>query len=166
MPILYQIQDAVHLRAREIAAAHPDWPCRKGCDDCCRSLASVPLVTRSEWERIAAALDALPAPAAEAARRRIEASASAARPVVCPLLDTANGACLVYDARPVACRAYGFYAERDSVLGCLRIGSIATESPDVVWGNHAALEDRLRALGPAAPLPAWLFKTDTAPIGT
>jgi Fe-S-cluster containining protein len=156
MSLLHQIQDAVHHRVQEIAGAHSDWPCRKGCDDCCRSLASVPLVSHSEWQSIAGSLDALPAGIAELARRRIQASASASRPVVCPLLDTAAGACLVYDARPVACRAYGFYAERDYVLGCRRIESIAQRSPDVVWGNHPALEDRLRALGAAAPLPAWL----------
>jgi Fe-S-cluster containining protein len=156
MHLLHQIHDAVHARAQEIAAARPDWPCRKGCDDCCRSLASVPLVSRPEWQRMSAALDALPAPAAESARHRIAASASASRPVVCPLLDTATGACLIYDARPVACRAYGFYAERESVLGCRRIESIATQSPDVIWGNHAALEERLRSLGPAAPLSDWL----------
>jgi Fe-S-cluster containining protein len=159
MPQLYEIQDAVHLRVQEIAAARPDWPCRKGCDDCCRSLASVPLVSRSEWQSIAAAIDALPAPTAESARRGIQASVSASRPVVCPLLDTATGACLIYDARPVACRAYGFYAERGSVLGCHRIESIAQQSSDVVWGNHAALDERLRARGPAAPLHAWLDAT-------
>jgi Fe-S-cluster containining protein len=159
MPQLYQIQDAVHLRAREIASAHPAWPCRRGCDDCCRSLASAPRVTQAEWRLIAAALDALPAPTAESARRRIEAAASASRPVVCPLLDTGAGACLVYEARPVACRAYGFYAERESVLGCHRIASIAAESSGVVWGNHAALEERLGMLGPAATLAEWLTRT-------
>jgi Fe-S-cluster containining protein len=156
MSQLYEIQDAVHHRTQAITDAHPDWPCRKGCDDCCRSLASVPLVSQAEWQRIGDALDALPAAVAESARLRIRASASASRPVVCPLLDTAAGACLVYDARPIACRAYGFYAERDSVLGCHRIESIAQQSPDIIWGNHAAIEERLRSLGPAAPLPAWI----------
>jgi len=154
--MLHQIQEAVHSRTGQILAARPDWPCRKGCDDCCRSLASVPLVTEPEWRRIADALATLPAPTADAARRRIGISASASRPVVCPLLDAATGACLIYDARPIACRAYGFYAERDSVLGCHRIESIAKQSPDVIWGNHPALEERLHSLGPAIPLFNWL----------
>jgi Fe-S-cluster containining protein len=109
---------------------------------------------------IAAALDALPADVAELLRRRIRDSASASRPIVCPLLDRDAGACLVYSARPVACRAYGFYAERQFVLGCSRIESIAEESPDVVWGNHAALEEELRLLGPAAELYEWLGSGD------
>ncbi len=135
---------------------HPDWPCRKGCDECCRSLASAPRVSRAEWRSIAAALRRLPTAVAEAARRRIQVSGSASRPVVCPLLDSASGACLVYDSRPVACRAYGFYAERQYVLGCSRIRSIADDTPDIVWGNHVALEGDLRSLGEPAELASWL----------
>jgi len=152
---LHQIQHAVHVRTDEIAAAHGDWPCRKGCDDCCRSLAGAPRVTREEWDRIAAALDALPPDTAASIRNRIHDSGAASRPVVCPLLDTASGACLIYDARPIACRAYGFFAERQYVLGCHRIEAIAAERSDVVWGNHTALDDRLSALGPAKPLSEW-----------
>ena len=33
-------------------AARPDWPCKRGCDDCCRSLASPMRISRAEWERI------------------------------------------------------------------------------------------------------------------
>ena len=153
---LYQIQEAVRRRAEEIAANHASWPCRKGCDDCCRHLASVPRVTQAEWQPIAAAIDALPRPTAELVRRRIRDSASASRPVICPLLDRDSGACLVYEARPIACRAYGFYAERQYVLGCSRIESIGQESPDVVWGNHSALEENLRLLGADATLAEWL----------
>jgi Fe-S-cluster containining protein len=160
--LLHQIQDAVRLRAEEILSVHQPWPCRKGCDDCCRRLASVPRVTREEWRSIAAALDALPADIANLARQRIQTSASASRPVVCPLLDTASGTCLVYEERPVACRAYGFYAERQSVLGCSRIESIGDESPDVVWGNHAALENWLSSLGPAAEIFEWLASDEAA----
>jgi Fe-S-cluster containining protein len=147
--LLFQIRESVRERCDATAAAHPDWPCRKGCDDCCRSLAAVPRVSAPEWRDIAAALDALPAPIAEAARARIAASAAAERPIVCPLLDTAAGACLVYEARPIACRAYGFYAERDLVLGCYRIATLAADRPEIVWGNHPALESQL---GPTAPL--------------
>lgn len=153
---LYEIQEAVRLRVEEIVAAHGNWPCRKGCDECCRRLASAPRVSRAEWQAIAAAVEDLPAEVAEAARRRMRESASAARPVVCPLLDIDSGTCLVYAARPVACRAYGFYAERDAVLGCGRIEALGGESADIVWGNHAALEDRLQGLGEAAEFAEWL----------
>ncbi len=154
--MLYEIQKSVRARAEEIRSTHRDWPCRNGCDDCCRRLASAPRISAAEWEPIAEALEALPAGTAERARRRIQDSASAPAPLVCPLLDTDSGTCLVYEARPVACRAYGFYAERESVLGCHRIESMAAQSPDVIWGNHAALEQALASLGPAAELSEWL----------
>ena len=146
---LAQIQQNVGDRALATVSAHPDWPCRKGCDDCCRSLASAPRITEAEWLPIADVIDA-------EVRRRIRESAGALRPVVCPLLDTANGACLVYDVRPIACRAYGFYAERDRVLGCSRIETISHEKSDVIWGNHPALEARTQSLGPVAELADWL----------
>ena len=99
---------------------------------------------------MAAAIDALPPEVGAVVRRRIRESAGASRPVVCPLLDLPSGECLVYDARTVACRTYGFYVERESVLGCARIAAIAAEARDVIWGNHAALG--LESLGSAAPL--------------
>ena len=155
MSALVQIQEAVERRVEEIAASNPVWPCRKGCDDCCRSLASPPQVSRAEWDLIAAAVSSLPVEVAEEIRRRIRAGASASRPVVCPLLDLDSGSCLVYEARPIACRAYGLYAERDLVLGCGRIEAIARESAPVVWGNHVELEQRVRSLGDAASLAEW-----------
>jgi len=156
MTRLEQIQDAVDERARKIVAVEEHWPCRKGCDECCRRLAAVPWITREEWLRLAAALNALPAETAELARQRIRASVNARRPVICPLLDTAAGACLTYAARPVACREYGFYAERESVLGCQRIAARGEAAPTIVWGNHLALEEELCHLGPRASLAAWL----------
>ena len=156
MTRLLEIQDTVHQRTAEITSSRKDWPCRKGCDDCCRNLAAVPRVTAEEWRLIAAELVALPSEIADAARRRIQDSVAAVRPIVCPLLDTASGTCLVYQARPIACRAYGFYAERKFVLGCHRIESLAQQSPDVVWGNHAALEEQLRSIGPDRSFAEWL----------
>jgi len=152
---LYQIHAEVQLRSEEILSAQENWPCRKGCDECCRHLASVPLVTEEEWLLIAQAIEALPPETAESVRQRIRESAGLVRPIVCPLLDCDSGACLTYEARPVACRAYGFYAERREVLGCGRIEAIAEEWPDVVWGNHAALEERVQGLGPARELAEW-----------
>ena len=56
MDALLSQQQAVELRVLQTTAAHPDWPCRKGCDDCCRSLAAVPTVTRAEWDLVNAAI--------------------------------------------------------------------------------------------------------------
>jgi uncharacterized protein len=160
MTRLHQIHCEVRQRSEEILSGHEHWPCRKGCDECCRHLASEPTVTEEEWRLIVAAIGALPADTAESVRQRIRGSALLSRPVVCPLLDSNSGTCLVYEARPIACRAYGFYAERREVLGCSRIESIAEQTPDVVWGNHAALEERVRRLGSAAELSVWLDSTD------
>jgi len=156
MTRLQQIQDEVRLRVEEIASTHGSWPCRKGCDECCRRLASTPRVTQEEWLLIAGAMQALPADTAESAKQRIRDSAGLSRPVVCPLLDADRGTCLVYEARPVACRAYGFYVEQREVLGCSRIESVSLQSPNVVWGNHVALEEKVRRLGAAAELSVWL----------
>ena len=157
MTRLIQFEEAVRLRTREIGSKRGDWPCHKGCDECCRRLASVPRVSRQEWQSIVAALEDLPPDSAELVRRRIRDSAQAEPPVVCPLLDPDSGACLVYAARPLACRAYGFYAEREFVLGCSRIEAVAQQSPEIVWGNHAALQENLRELGPARELFQWRF---------
>ncbi len=61
----------------------------------------------------------------------------------------------------MACRAYGFYAEREYVLGCSRIESKGREAPHILWGNHAALAEELHGLGAEAELAAWL----SAPAG-
>jgi Fe-S-cluster containining protein len=153
---LYQIQEEIRGRVEAIASSHEYWPCRRGCDECCRRLAAAPRVARAEWERIAGAIERLPVDAADAARHRIRESAGASRPVVCPLLAVDTGSCLIYEARPLACRAYGFYAERQYVLGCSRIEAIAEQSPNVVWGNHVTLEERASELGQAVELSLWL----------
>ena len=162
MTPLHVIQAEIGARSEAIATAHPQWPCRKGCDDCCRRLASVPVVTGAEWQLIDGAIRAMPGETAEGVRQRIRESAGSVRPVVCPLLDTSAGTCLVYEARPVACRSYGFSAEREGVLGCGRIETLAEQLPDVVWGNQAAIEDRLRLLGPGRSLAEWLYLSSPA----
>lgn len=154
---LVQIQMEIHQRVSDIESAHAPWPCRKGCDDCCRSLASVPLVTEAEWQLISEALDALPTELSATLTQRIRESSTATRPITCPLLDRDTGSCTIYAARPLACRTYGFYAERQYVLGCSRIEQLAEANPTIVWGNHLSLESRLAPLGESAPLFAWLF---------
>jgi Fe-S-cluster containining protein len=146
---LVAIRERVAERCEAIAREHGDWPCRKGCDECCRRLAAPPRVSEAEWREIAPRIG-------EEERRRIRESAGARRPVVCPLLDTGSGACVVYEARPVACRTYGLYVEREGVLGCSRIEAIAAEGRAVVWGNHAAVEGEVAGLGEARELAEWL----------
>ncbi|MGD0961341.1 MAG: hypothetical protein ABSB19_16150, partial [Methylomonas sp.] len=69
----------------------------------------------------------------------------------------ATGACLVYAHRPVACRTYGFYVQRDQGLYCKDIESRVAGGAwgDVVWGNHDAIDSRLRGLGETRELTEW-----------
>jgi Fe-S-cluster containining protein len=64
---------------------------------------------------------------------------------------------MVYSSRPVACRTYGFYVERDGGLYCGMIQSHVENGDyaDVVWGNNAAIESALTALGPSRSLVEW-----------
>lgn len=112
-------------------------------------------MSRPEWHALEACLLMLPADVLRAAAVRIEQSAEQERPVVCPFLDREAGACLVYEARPLACRSYGFYVERQRVLGCHRIEEIADREPEIVWGNHAGLEKEMDGLGVAHSLVEW-----------
>jgi Fe-S-cluster containining protein len=152
------LDQAIADRCAETVRSRPSWPCRAGCADCCRSLSREPEVTRVEWERIREALDAL----VPADRARVDASlvarrrAGGERPVVCPLLDEERSLCRVYDTRPIECRAHGFYADRDGVLGCVRIAAIAEEDDTVLWGNQDGLRAGLDAIGPRRSLLEWM----------
>lgn len=72
--------------------------CRRGCDGCCRHLTLLPV----EAYALARALAELPAALAAEIRERAR-HASPDGP--CPLL--ADGACLLYAARPLICRSHG-----------------------------------------------------------
>jgi len=140
----------VEARARSVEATAGGWPCLRGCSACCRSLAEAPRATRAEWARVARAVDALAPEARGGVRERLAAMARASAPYVCPMLDAASGRCLVYDARPTACRTYGYYVDGDGdVKAC---ADVDRDAP-VVWGNEAAVETLLaRDAGPPVGL--------------
>jgi Fe-S-cluster containining protein len=152
----------IEARARATREAHPYWPCAEGCDACCRSLPHLPTISRDEWERLRDALLALPAPMRAEIVRRTRAPQVA--PVTCPMLDRERGACLVYEARPIACRTYGFYTERDAGLYCERVSrAVEANAPaedadakPVIWGNGEAIAYELRSLGEPVSLREWI----------
>ena len=160
-PILAELHAEIDARVAAIRSAHTDWPCAKGCDACCRRLALLPQLTAAEWEVLRPAIAALPA------ARQAQIAERIARPITnehgqftCPLLDPASGACPVYAQRPVACRSYGFYAQRDGGLYC---GEIAARVDDgrlaeVVWGNHDAVDRRLAQLGETRAISDWFAR--------
>ncbi|PKO56910.1 MAG: zinc/iron-chelating domain-containing protein [Betaproteobacteria bacterium HGW-Betaproteobacteria-21] len=155
---LFQLHAQVDARVRAIRADRPEWLCAKGCAGCCRQLAQVPQLTAAEWSLLQEGLAALAPERLADIRRDIAALAGQrARPVVCPLLDAATNACLVYAQRPVACRTYGFYVQRDLGLYCHDIESIVASGglADVVWGNHDAIDHQLAALGETRALTEW-----------
>jgi Fe-S-cluster containining protein len=157
LPLLEEIDRRIDGRAEGTREAHPWWPCAAGCDHCCRSLPTLPAITRPEWDRLAAAIGDLPPDERDDVARRI-ASPPPLPPITCPLLDVASGRCRVYAARPVACRTYGFYTERDAGLHCDEVTrAVAEHDPDaVVWGNGEAIADDLRPLGEVRTLDGWL----------
>jgi len=153
MALLDVLNEEIDARAAEIAACASPWPCRKGCDACCRRLAAVPALTTPEWGLLREGIGRL----APALRMQIAArirGLGSEPPFVCPFLDQAGGACLVYDCRPVACRTYGFYVARDGGLYCREILARVErgECEGVVWGSAAAVERRLDELGPRVDL--------------
>lgn len=155
---LSRLHADIDARVQSVRESTPDWPCAKGCDGCCHRLAEIPALTGAEWELLKEGLAALPEEQRERIGRAIVALAeSAARPVVCPLLDRATGACPVYRHRPVACRTYGFYVQRDRGLYCQEIESrvAAGTLSSVVWGNHDAIDARLSGLGEKRLLTEW-----------
>lgn len=164
-PALARLHLEIDARVQNIRENHPDWLCGKGCDQCCRWLAAVPQLTITEWELLRDGLAALaPAELQEIGRKVAALAVSAARPVVCPLLDQSTGACPVYAQRPVACRSYGFYAQRELGLYCHDIESQVDEGrlADVVWGNHDAIDQRLASLGESRSLTEWFASWESA----
>lgn len=155
---LHSLHKEIDDRVQAIRTRHPDWLCGKGCDGCCRRLADVPRLTSAEWALLCSGLAQLPAVQQGGIAREVAALATATtRPVVCPMLDRATGACSVYAYRPVACRSYGFYAQRDKGLYCGDIEKSVADGTlsDVVWGNHDAIDRQLAACGEPRLLTEW-----------
>ncbi len=158
MNTLTQLHADIDERVRIIRDDNLDWLCRQGCDGCCRRLAEVPRLTAAEWGWLRDGLAALPPEQFREIGQDIAALAEqTSRPIVCPMLDRSAGACLVYAHRPVACRTYGFYVQRDLGLYCKDIESRVAGGAlaGVVWGNQAAIDRRLGGLGDTRDLTEW-----------
>jgi len=163
MTTLAQLHFDIDERVQAIRGYRPDWLCGKGCDSCCRRLADVPRLTLAEWDLLRKGLAELPPERLREIKNEMAALAcQQSRPVVCPLLDLATGACPVYAQRPVACRTYGFYVQRDLGLYCHDIESRVADGAlsDVVWGNHDAIDRRLAGLGEIRSLIDWFVSLD------
>lgn len=161
LPQLRQLHADIDTRVQAIRTEAPAWLCGKGCGGCCRRLAAVPQLTATEWAFLQPALAALPLAQRKAiAQAMAQLAVHAPRPVTCPLLNQASDACTVYAHRPVACRTYGFYAQRDKGLYCGDIEEqvAAGQRAEVVWGNHDAIDQRLAPLGETRALTEWFAR--------
>lgn len=161
MSTLSRLHLDIDARVHSIRENRPDWLCGKGCDSCCRRLAAVPRLTAAEWDVLRAGLEAFASEQLAEISRKMAATVALSgqppRPVVCPLLDQSTGACPVYAQRPVACRTYGFYVQRDKGLYCHDIESRVSDGAldDVLWGNHDAIDRQLAGLGESRDLSEW-----------
>jgi uncharacterized protein len=166
-PRLLAIYADVERRTNATGDAHAWWPCRRGCDSCCRRLADVPRLGRAEWELLQEGLTALPPDVLREVGARVGELAVAEREgrlprhVTCPMLDEREGACRVYAHRPAACRTYGFYVERGIGLHCDQIteavaAKVEDDENPIVWGNQEGVDDALaRLAGAPLPLTVW-----------
>lgn len=158
-PRLLALYQEVHARCESLAQEHPAWPCARGCGACCRTLARVPELTRSEWELVAAALHELPQSERDACMTEARALAATRRPDTdqrcqCPLFDAQSETCRVYAARPLACRTYGFYTGRAHDAWCgLVADHVAQLDAPALLGNLDASEAALTRIGSCGPLP-------------
>jgi uncharacterized protein len=162
---LTDLQADIDLRVRNIRDEHVDWPCHRGCDNCCRRLADVPQLTALEWDWLQAGLANLPVEQLQEIRQNMaDLARQPARPIICPLLERSTGACRVYAYRPVACRTYGFYVQRDQGLYCTDIEARVARGDwaEVVWGNHDVIDRRLKGMGDTQALTRWFTHFDEA----
>ncbi|MGG6295555.1 YkgJ family cysteine cluster protein [Leptolyngbya sp. AN02str] len=155
-PLDAQIEQRVH----HIRAVRDWWPCQKGCDRCCRQLATPPELTEAEWARVDAAVALLPDTVHQSIRDRIHQLVNqivgnmVQGSVICPYLDQEAGACLIYEARPIACRTYGFYVGRDRDLYCTIVETEVENRGDrtIMWGNADSMDHQL-AQAAGKPIP-------------
>jgi Fe-S-cluster containining protein len=158
MNALTHLHADIETRVDAIREDNSDWLCGLGCDGCCHRLSEIPLLTAAEWDLLKEGLAELPPEHLQKIGIDITAlTEQTSRPVVCPMLDRSTRACRVYAYRPVACRTYGFYVQRDKGLYCKDIELRVADGDwaEVVWGNQDAIDHRLSGLGDVRELTDW-----------
>ena len=156
---LMDLYEQLDRRVEAILSQRPDWPCRLGCDACCRALGQLLEITEAEWNYLREGVAQLP-PAVRAACEDavLTAEPSSAGLYTCPFLNEETGGCRVYQHRPAACRMFGFYVSRIGNRWCnsIQAQDDAGELEGMVLGNQDAVEQQLtRLFGPARAISVW-----------
>ncbi|MCU0552311.1 MAG: YkgJ family cysteine cluster protein [Leptolyngbya sp. Prado105] len=152
--VLQNLDEHIEARAQAIRAERDWFPCRRGCDHCCRTLAHPPELSQAEWDRVDAAVASLPDAVRAIVEQAIDTliqkvgSGSCRSTIVCPFLDEQEGACRIYENRPIACRTYGFFVARDHDQYCELVEyEINTrEDHTIVWGNAEAIRNQVKQI--------------------
>ncbi len=112
--------------------------CSEGCSSCCTAITLFPV----EAAALQAALETLPAEAADAIRQHVADHAEGER---CPLLS--HHCCLLYAARPIICRTHGlpitFSEDNEQRVDCCPLNLSESES---LSGSSVIDLDRLNAV--------------------
>ncbi|MBD1997718.1 YkgJ family cysteine cluster protein [Leptolyngbya sp. FACHB-541] len=144
--LLQDLDERIESRVQAIRSERDWWPCRRGCDHCCRHLAHPPELSTAEWKRVDEAVAQLPNLEQVVVEQKIIAllqqiaENTLGLSVVCPYLNE-EGACRIYHARPIACRTYGFFVARDQDQYCQQVETEINQRGEnaIVWGNAEAI---------------------------
>src|SRR3954447_8993855 len=90
------LQDKVDQRVRLSIETVGSWPCRKGCDSCCRSLARIPELTLREAKLLRDGFRQLPQDLQSQILAHLRCVDPGQEYIVCPLLDGSFGTCTLY----------------------------------------------------------------------
>lgn len=140
------------------------WPCKAGCNGCCLAWVLISeaegrqlqkLNTKSIRNRARAAIKKARGfygqlPISELTKKMI------GKTEPCPAL--ANGLCVLYENRPMACRLYGFSEQDKELLACEKVRLAINENGGagcIDWMEwHKQFESALT--GKYRPIVAWL----------
>ncbi|MBD2464365.1 YkgJ family cysteine cluster protein [Oscillatoria sp. FACHB-1407] len=158
--LLHRLDERIESRVQAIRQERDWWPCRRGCDHCCHHLAHPLELSAAEWIRVDAAVAKLGTCEREIVEQKIDAllqqigDRTLGSAVVCPYLNEQEGACRIYDSRPIACRTYGFFVARHDNQYCQQIETEITVRGEeaIVWGNAEAIRRDIEELS-GAPIP-------------
>ncbi|WP_224362152.1 YkgJ family cysteine cluster protein [Hyalangium versicolor] len=128
---LAELYERLEARAADTTRERTWWPCRMGCDHCCRHLADPLSITALEWTVLWEGFLQLPRETQAEIRARAAEweQAGAKQPYTCPLLD----------ANVVIAQALEQHGEEG-----------------ILWSNQDALEETLKRLaGPSITFFEW-----------